>query len=899
MKENKGIAEKTIVVILAAGRGVRMGRPDVAKVCFEIDNTAAINKIITTFKRKGFSRFLLVVGAQAEQVLTTVSKEHSGIMYVHQHPQLGTGHAAKIAAKALKAIDYSGNILVTLGDKFIEEVAVETLVKGFVKQQADLAILTIPKSKYTDGSGRAFLDKDGQIVDIIEKAELDKQAIIDELKEKTAKNKSITSTQLLSVINKHIPNTKKQLIATTELLKLAGANGTVEKAKLQKILQSKEYNLEINGKKYSAKQIEKLCGGVNPSLYLFNCHTFYKGVEMIDNNNAQGEYYLTDIVKHLASGNDGEFRVRAVKSDNSNWIQGFNSPDELLSIQDYVRRQKIRKDEIRVIDDRPELKTNQYRTVKQWLNKIQQHVPALQKWGQRIYGQHKELYEVKGKELSKVLNCYGKRFGFDEKVCIVRVPGRINLMGRHIDRQGGFNNFLALDRETIAVAGVRKDNNVIAVNTRPKQFKPVRFNISEMIGHFAWSDWDNFINSDWVRDMLANTAGDWGNYIKAAMLRLQHRYQDVKIHGVNLAVSGNIPIAAGLSSSSTILVATLQAAIALNNFALTSQQCIDLCGEGQWFVGSRRGPGDHAAIFLGQRGKIAHVGFLPFRVEDIIDSPKDYQIIIANSHIKAPTNKSAIQTFNTKIASYNLSFALLKQCHREIANIAEYIRDISPTKLSCTTSDIYRMLLKVPQFATRKKLKSMLSTEHKGLMESCFATHTEPEQYHLRAVLLFGIAEIARSKICIDYLQQHKMTEFGNLMKASHDGDRLYHFGQDGRYNSIHDSCTDEYLNKLIWDLASEDPQKVLNAQLYMQPGRYGCSTKEIDQMVDIACSVDGVAGAQMAGPGLGGCIMILAKKDSVEQVRKAMNKNYYKPNKLPSAVIDCITAEGAGLVEF
>ena len=62
------------------------------------------------------------------------------------------------------------------------------------------------------------------------------------------------------------------------------------------------------------------------------------------------------------------------------------------------------------------------------------------------------------------------------------------------------------------------------------------------------------------------------------MLRLQHQYQDIKIKGLNLAVSGDVPIAAGLSSSSTIVVGTLQAAIALNNFKLTSQQFIDLCG---------------------------------------------------------------------------------------------------------------------------------------------------------------------------------------------------------------------------------------------------------------------------------------------------------------------------------
>ena len=68
--------------------------------------------------------------------------------------------------------------------------------------------------------------------------------------------------------------------------------------------------------------------------------------------------------------------------------------------------------------------------------------------------------------------------------------------------------------------------------------------------------------------------------------------------------------------------------------------------------------------------------------------------------------------------------------------------------------------------------------------------------------------------------------------------------------------------------------------------------------MIDIACSVDGVAGAQLAGAGLGGCIMILARKNSIGQLHKALNKNYYKPNRLSSDIIDCVTTEGAGLVE-
>ena len=73
--EHKGIVEQTAVVILAAGKGTRMGKPDLAKVCFEIDGVPAINRVISTFKERGFSGFLVVVGHEADQVIGAVPKK--------------------------------------------------------------------------------------------------------------------------------------------------------------------------------------------------------------------------------------------------------------------------------------------------------------------------------------------------------------------------------------------------------------------------------------------------------------------------------------------------------------------------------------------------------------------------------------------------------------------------------------------------------------------------------------------------------------------------------------------------------------------------------------------------------------------------------------------------------
>ncbi|NUQ63607.1 MAG: NTP transferase domain-containing protein [Pirellulales bacterium] len=901
---NSQIARDTVVVVLAAGKGTRMGRNDLGKVCFDIDAVPAINRQIRVFQARGFSRFLLVVGARAEKVMETVTREFPGVFYVHQEPQLGTGHAAKLAAEALDAFGFRGNVLVTMGDKYLEPTAIDALLGGFIKQQADMALLVVPPSRATqDSMGRVLINGDGQALAILERTDRARLEIAEALDEMLATRGRLTGATVRQLIDAHLPDRKRQARAVGPLLELAECEGPIDAEKLAAISRQWRDWFEVDGKRYGVRQIRRLSKYTNPSLYLFRDEAFSEGVRRLDNDNAQGEYYLTDVVRHLAQakGPDGRprFRVRAVPVEHPEWIQGFNSPDELLAIQDYLRRKKPAAGQAAGTAARPQLKPNQYATVQQWLQKIQQGRGSIGRWLRRIYGDHADLHEAKLRDLARALECYGRRFGFEEKVAIVRAPGRVNLMGRHVDHRGGTTNFLAIDRETVAVAGLRQDDRVVAVNVEPARFKPVEFSIGEVMGRFAFSDWLNFIESPWVKDMLRNAVGNWGNYLKAAVLRLQHRYPEVKVQGINLAVSGNVPMAAGLSSSSTLVVAALQAAIALNNFELTSQQFVDLCGEGEWFVGSRGGAGDHAAIYLGQRNKIAHVGYLPFRVEKTLDAPRDYQVVIANSHIRAAKSAGSKHQFNARIADYNLGLALLKQRCPEIAGVVEYLRDIDPEKLGCPTSTIYRWLLKVPAVMRRKDFQTVLSREHRDLVAASFASHDEPAVYHPRGVLLFGIAEILRSRLAVGLLESGRIEEFGQLMRISHDGDRVSRPGMDGNYRPVEEDTSDAHLNRLIEDLASEDPQRVLDAQLYRQPGSYACSTPEIDRMVDIASRVPGVAGAQIAGAGLGGCIMILARKEAVQRVRRALVRDYYKPAGLKPAVLACTAVEGAGLVEF
>ena len=53
--------------------------------------------------------------------------------------------------------------------------------------------------------------------------------------------------------------------------------------------------------------------------------------------------------------------------------------------------------------------------------------------------------------------------------------------------------------------------------------------------------------------------------------------------------------------------------------------------------------------------------------------------------------------------------------------------------------------------------------------------------------------------------------------------------------------------------------------------GDYGCSLPEIDRIVDLAQRLPGVEGAQLAGAGLGGCVMALVQKPHTAGLLKAL----------------------------
>ena len=523
-----------------------------------------------------------------------------------------------------------------------------------------------------------------------------------------------------------------------------------------------------------------------------------------------------------------------------------------------------------------------------WIERIQIWNRYTREQFEQIYGTSPTALDNRREAYISLLKAFQEKYG-NKNVIIARSTGRANLMGRHIEHRGGSINVICINREVLLAASPRNDDRVHLSDLCPRFFDN-SFSINRDYNLYQTNNWKHFIESEPILSLVQQSKGEWINYIRAAVLRLQMAYPHIPMRGMDMMFSGDIPCAAGVSSSSAMVVSTMEAAVALNQIPISDKDFVELCGKGEWFVGSRGGAGDHGAMKCGLRGKITHLNFFPFSIGKSVTFPGDYQLIVANSFEEAKKSAGAKDIFNQKVACYVFALMMIKKMFPHHAPNLHYFRDINPDTLRVGQDKIYSMLLALPERVTHQELYSMLP-ECREEIEEVQKCHRIPDHYDIRGVALYGIAECMRAKKCIDMLDNGDYPSLGRLMNISHDGDRVNKNGKPFSYQ-----VSDEYLEGLIADIRSGDPVRVERAQLYYQPGAYGCSTSTIDEMIDFVNNCDGVVGSELAGAGLGGCILILVHHAHAKNLLSTLQKLYYEKRNLPMGA-DIYTPIGGSLV--
>src|SRR5512137_1952101 len=117
-----------VTIILAGGKGTRMGTSDKHKVCFEVLGVPVIIRALETYNLCGARLNVVVVGSMAESVMGTVSGRFPGTPYAFQGQARGTGDAARKGGGLLERMRFEGEVLVVAGDKVVDPRVIRQLL---------------------------------------------------------------------------------------------------------------------------------------------------------------------------------------------------------------------------------------------------------------------------------------------------------------------------------------------------------------------------------------------------------------------------------------------------------------------------------------------------------------------------------------------------------------------------------------------------------------------------------------------------------------------------------------------------------------------------------------------------------------------------------------------------
>ncbi len=214
-------------------------------------------------------------------------------------------------------------------------------------------------------------------------------------------------------------------------------------------------------------------------------------------------------------------------------------------------------------------------------------------------------------------------FGPGSSISLLSAPGRVNLIGEHIDYQRLPVLPMAIQRRVTIAYRLRDDRYVRAASQNHAGVR--EFTLS--------------------RVSEPEAAGDWVNYLKAAAVAVLGKWPIRK--GIDAAVVSDLPEAAGLSSSSALLTAFALAILDANGIRPTFAELFSVLPEAEQFVGTRGGGMDHAAILAARPGCALLVGFDPPATAPI-PIPQGWNFLAAHSMGEAEKSGDLRREFNSR-----------------------------------------------------------------------------------------------------------------------------------------------------------------------------------------------------------------------------------------------------------
>lgn len=211
----------------------------------------------------------------------------------------------------------------------------------------------------------------------------------------------------------------------------------------------------------------------------------------------------------------------------------------------------------------------------------------------------------------EINNIFKKVFGDNNKTRTFFSPGRVNLIGEHTDYNGGNVFPCALSFGTYGVISLRDDSKVRMYSGNFEEIGIIEFSLD---------------------DIKYKKEDNWVNYPKGVIDVIKKHGYNIN-RGFNVAVYGNIPNGAGLSSSASLELLIAVMIDSLFNFNIDRVDLVKFSQEAEnKFVGVNCGIMDQFAIGMGKENNAILLDCNTLKYNYCPIELKDEVLIIANTN---------------------------------------------------------------------------------------------------------------------------------------------------------------------------------------------------------------------------------------------------------------------------
>ncbi|CAM0877691.1 unnamed protein product [Alopecurus aequalis] len=415
-----------------------------------------------------------------------------------------------------------------------------------------------------------------------------------------------------------------------------------------------------------------------------------------------------------------------------------------------------------------------------------------------------------------------------------RSPGRVNLIGEHIDYEG----------YSVLPMAIRQDM-IVAIRKAGDGARQVRVaNVDDKYPTCVYpADPDKEID-------IKNHK--WGHYF---MCGYKGVYEYARSKGIDMGepvaldvvVDGTVPQGSGLSSSAAFVCSATIAIMGILEKNFPKKEVAQFTCQSERHIGTQSGGMDQAISIMAKPGFAELIDFNPIKATDV-QLPSGGTFVIAHCLAESKKAETAATNYNNRVVECRLAAIVLA---------IKLGMDTKKALSSVTTlSDVEGLCV---SFAG-KEGSSDPGVAVKNLL------HEEPyTTEEIEKITGQSLASVFQSsQTSLDVLRAAK--HFKLFQRAFHvysEARRVYAFR-----DTVYSKLSDEDMLKKLGDL--------MNDSHYSCSVLYECSCPELEELVKV-CRDNGALGARLTGAGWGGCAVALVKESIVPQFILNLKEKYYK----------------------